>query len=336
MINHQKIYRSLLASLLLLALLLSLVSCKSDTEQSSEAVYYTVTFDSNGGNEIASKRILSGELIPEPDVPQREGFIFIGWMNGNIRWDFSTHKVTSDLTLCADWVTAESMFAYEILEESDTARITQLKKNASRIPIPSVIAGFPVSAIGDEVFADMLSGTTNELLIPKSVTSVGNRAFFGLSGVTISFEEGCALTEIGDEAFSGCTALKSIPLGEGLREIGAWCFSDCTALTSVVLPQSVSAIRENAFSGCSALQSVVMSANVTIVEDSAFEDCDKFKVIYFVGSAEQIESILQDGVHSMNDPLLNATVYLYAEQEPAQESEYGYWHWNEKKKPKLW
>ena len=62
---------------------------------------YTVTFQSEGGSEVASQ-IRANTPADRPADPTKEGYTFIGWYNGESEWDFET-PVTADLTLTAKW-----------------------------------------------------------------------------------------------------------------------------------------------------------------------------------------------------------------------------------------
>ena len=62
---------------------------------------YTVTFQSEGGSEVASQ-IRANTPAGRPADPTKEGYTFIGWYNGESEWDFET-PVTADLTLTAKW-----------------------------------------------------------------------------------------------------------------------------------------------------------------------------------------------------------------------------------------
>lgn len=69
-----------------------------------------------------------------------------------------------------------------------------------------------------------------------------------------------ALTEIGDEAFSGCSGLTSITIPETVRTIGTNAFSE-TGLTSVNIPASVENIDFGAFSNCLKLETITVDAD---------------------------------------------------------------------------
>ena len=62
---------------------------------------YTVTFQSEGGSEVASQ-IRANAPAAQPADPAKEGHTFIGWYSGEEKWIFAT-PVTTDLTLTAKW-----------------------------------------------------------------------------------------------------------------------------------------------------------------------------------------------------------------------------------------
>ena len=67
-----------------------------------EGELYTITFDSNGGSEIRSRRVGENGNVIRPEDPVREGYTFVGWYLGDEAFDFAT-EITSDLTLTAHW-----------------------------------------------------------------------------------------------------------------------------------------------------------------------------------------------------------------------------------------
>ena len=80
---------------------------KGGSLDSDGTVVYTVTvtFDSQGGSEVASKDINVNNPVEEPAAPTRSGYSFRGWYtaaSGGERWDF-TKPVAADMTLYAQW-----------------------------------------------------------------------------------------------------------------------------------------------------------------------------------------------------------------------------------------
>ena len=73
---------------------------------------YTVTFDSNGGSEVAEQTVIHGESVSAPDpAPTRSGCTLAGWTLDGEDYDFSD-GVPEDITLVAKW-SAETFYVDE-------------------------------------------------------------------------------------------------------------------------------------------------------------------------------------------------------------------------------
>ena len=105
-----------------------------------------------------------------------------------------------------------------------------------------------------------------------SVTSIGNDAFHGCTGLT-SVEIPSRVTSIGSSAFSGCTELTSVSIPSRVTSIGSSVFYGCSGLTSIEIPSSVTSIGEYAFYNCSSLTSIEIPSSVTSIGERAFNNC---------------------------------------------------------------
>ena len=122
-------------------------------------------------------------------------------------------------------------------------------------------------------YKTLILGCKNSV-IPSdgSVKSIGERAFYGCTGLT-SINIPDSVTSIGDSAFYGCTGLTSITIPDSVTSIGSSAFWGCTGLTSINIPDSVTSIGNTAFSGCSGLTSVTIGSGVKSISDQMFYGC---------------------------------------------------------------
>ena len=73
---------------------------------------HTVTFNSNGGTEIAPKEVVSGLKIKAPETPTKDKYLFRGWFEDDtfsVEFNFNNTPITSDMTLYAKWEAANSI-----------------------------------------------------------------------------------------------------------------------------------------------------------------------------------------------------------------------------------
>jgi hypothetical protein len=93
-----------------------------------------------------------------------------------------------------------------------------------------------------------------------------------------------SVTEIGDEAFYNCTALKSVLFGNApIKRIGSRAFYSCNALPSVCLPNETEEIGAEAFAKCDALAFISLDTNgepqLKTIGERAFYECSSLRGI---------------------------------------------------------
>ena len=77
---------------------------------------YTVTFNSDGGSAVNTQHIVVGQKAVEPTPPTKENHLFLGWFNGEVKWNFATDVISTSITLTAKW---ENTTTYTVLFNSD-------------------------------------------------------------------------------------------------------------------------------------------------------------------------------------------------------------------------
>ena len=110
--------------------------------------------------------------------------------------------------------------------------------------------------------------TLKTVKIGKGV--IGNSAFSNCTNLT-TVELGDSVTSIGTSAFLKCTQLPSITIGNSVTSIGTSAFNGCTALTEAVIQSGT--IGEGAFNGCTKLANVTLGNGVDEICKNAFLKC---------------------------------------------------------------
>ena len=158
------------------------------------------------------------------------------------------------------------------------------------------------------------SKPTGHLTIPESVTYGG-----------ISYP----VTSIGEEAFSDCSGLASVTIGNSVSSIGRWAFRGCIGLASVTIPNSVTEIGGWAFYGTAWYNnqpdglvyaglvaykykgtmpsgtSIVLKEGTKGIAGNAFYDCDGLTSVTIPNSVTSIGAgafEYCDGLTSVNIP----------------------------------
>ena len=133
---------------------------------------------------------------------------------------------------------------------------------------------------------DTITGVT----IPEGYTDIGTEAFSGCTTLKKAVIPGSVDT-ISSSAFLGCTALDTVNFEDDTASsltINAGAFANCTSLTSIELPARFSSTRYNFLYGCDSLTSITL-------KDGAQSFAASDNILYNVSGADAVMVVYPGG-----------------------------------------
>lgn len=182
--------------------------------------------------------------------------------------NFAESEDSEEPVLAADTQT----YTFKTSNNPDgTISITGYTGTASgEIVIPDTIDGKPVTSVNG---FGMTKGFSGALRLGSNLKSIENGAFKGCSNLTGELVIPDSVTYIGDNAFDGC-AFSSLKLGSKAETIGTQAFYSMANLKgSLNIPGSVTSIGDSAFNGCYGLDGSLNLGNVKTIGKKAFAGC---------------------------------------------------------------
>lgn len=191
----------------------------------------------------------------------------------------------SECSVCkysSDKIPFATDLEYDLSEDEQSYIVVGIENKAvTKIAIPSTYNNLPVTAIGEEAFADC--NTIAEIILSNSVTEINYNAFYNCSSLTkIALSEN--LKSIGESAFDACSSLTYIVIPDGVVSIGDFAFDSCEKLVEIIIPNSVKSIGASAFAFCDNLAKITIGSGVETIGEKAFEFCEKLESIDFKGT----------------------------------------------------
>ncbi|MBQ7332804.1 MAG: InlB B-repeat-containing protein [Clostridia bacterium] len=119
---------------------------------------YSVKFDTVGGTgKFNEQRVNSGGYATAPaSIPVKTGYTFLGWYNGNTKWDFATMQVNDDLILVAKWEIKTFTVTF-VTRDPNTKELVTLSSQeityggfVARPNVPSIGAAYQFDSWRDE------------------------------------------------------------------------------------------------------------------------------------------------------------------------------------------
>jgi len=128
-----------------------------------------------------------------------------------------------------------------------------------------------------------------ELPLPDNLTTIGVNAFYGMKIKSMVIP--ASVTELGNSTFNGCSALETVIfLGNGIKEFPGSLFNNCAKLKNITIPDGVTTIGSNAFNGCAVLTEIRVPEGVTTIGGSAFWGCTEMVSIQLPSTLQSIGS----------------------------------------------
>ena len=164
------------------------------------------------------------------------------------------------------------------------------KDGRKLLKVPGELSGAYSVKEGTRIICDsgfFCCRSLSDIVIPSSVTSIGEWAFWGCSSLS-DIVIPSSVTSIGDGAFMCCRSLSKIVIPSSVTSIGFSAFFDCSSLSEIVIPSSVTSIGNRAFFSCRSLSKIVIPSSVTSIGDCAFERCCSLSEIVIPSSVTSI------------------------------------------------
>ena len=145
-----------------------------------EKPYYTVTFNTNGGSDVGSQKVLTGEKATKPETdPTKDAtdtslFVFAGWYADEEytkEFDFDT-AITSDTTVYAKWTEKVKVTIDITVDESD---INDEEISVEKDEGNSKVAFTAASGYDSYEWKvdNVVKSTSNELVLELSASAEG-------------------------------------------------------------------------------------------------------------------------------------------------------------------
>ena len=150
------------------------------------------------------------------------------------------------------------------------------------------------------------------ITIPESVTNIGADAFSGCTGLTkITIPAG--VKTIGEYAFYNCISLAEITLSEGVETIGQYAFAYCSP-TAIMLPESLGDISSNAFYGCTSLAAINVTENNAsyTADDGVLFSKDKTVILRYPCAKAGTSYTISEGVTKISASAFQSCTALTA------------------------
>lgn len=295
-------------------------NAKAETAYRKKAVWEEMTFSNQ--NNISEVTVdtpgdLSFELITECNMMPAK---VVGLkVNGTINADDFTQMLVNMKSLLR--LDLSDCDITEIPDEALSGK-TQLKE----LTLPTNL-----QAIGANAFHDC-PYLTGELVIPSTVTSIGDYAFEGTDYSSVKLPNALKtignyafnnlpleqrlvlpgkVTSVGTGAFAG-TKITGLSIPDGVKSIGAHAFADTPIQGHLTIPDGVTDLGEGAFMNTQ-ISTAFLPNSVTTLSQGLFQGCSNLNLLYIPDNYTDMSNYALDGCDALETLRLSANTATMGE-----------------------
>lgn len=257
----KKIIKTFILIVVFSICLINFTSCKTNKD-------ITITLYPNNGDETKVIKAKANEKIQLPEIPQTEGYFFVGWfLDQQFKQKVgfpATFK--EDVVLYGGW---QTLVQYELDEKTDTYQVTGVVFSHYNITILETYHGKKVTAIKEEAFKD--NGTIMNIKLPDTIKTIGDRAFMNMRYLmNINLPDG--LEEIGNDIFLDSEMIYYEDLN-GLQYLNNWLIKATTAKTeSIKMKETTVGIFPSAFKDNIYIKEITIPSTITKIAADTFRN----------------------------------------------------------------
>lgn len=135
---------------------------------STDKSVYTVTFDSKGGDAVASQKVIEGNKASEPASVTKAGYEFKAWKNGDSTFNFND-ELKENVTLTAEWELVTYTITYaETKDAENTNKVSYTIEDEEIALVPIAKDGYTFNGWKNEA---------GEAVTSIAAASTGNKTF---------------------------------------------------------------------------------------------------------------------------------------------------------------
>lgn len=241
--------------------------------------------------DTVSQQLYSISLKP---IQEREGFynrLVYQFKEANFYEEAFARQVLDVFLYGMNLLLVEPISTEATEEDGEWIDEYGVKYSADRkklIRAPRTLKGVYSVLDGTVVICDLAFGfckNSQEITLPSSVTSIGNKAFFdckNLQEINVTESNKFYRTIDGVLYTKDLKTIICYPQGKkdekfvipsSVTSISERAFSSCNNLREIILPLGVTSISERAFSDCSNLCEITLSSSIINVGEYAFSSC---------------------------------------------------------------